>query len=88
MTAAEFAAARAALKMTMAELGRALELEGRDPGQTIRRYETGARAVPGPVRVAVRLMLAAKPKRPRVPYEPPPEARPAAPPITTRRRGA
>jgi hypothetical protein len=64
MTGAELTTARERLGLTAAALGRALELEGRDPGQTVRRYETEARAIPGPVRVAVRLMLAAQIGRP------------------------
>lgn len=58
MTGPEFEAARRKLGLTAAQLGRKLELEGRDPGQQVRRWETGAVVVSGPVRVAVRYMLA------------------------------
>jgi len=57
MDAAGLIAARQVLGLTAAALGRALGLEGRDTGQSVRLWETG-RAVPGPVRVAVRYMLA------------------------------
>ena len=59
MTGAELEDARKRLGLTAAQLGRALELTGRDPGRDVRRWETGALpSVPGPVRVAVRYMLA------------------------------
>jgi hypothetical protein len=59
MTGPELEAARHKLRLTAAQLGRALELTGRDPGRDVRRWETGAfPQVPGPVRVAVRYMLA------------------------------
>lgn len=58
MTPEDLAAARAALGLTAAALGRALELEGRDPGQQVLRWESGKAAIPGPARVAVRYMLA------------------------------
>ena len=42
-----------------AELGRALRLAKDDPGESIRAYEAGkAKRVPGPVSVAVEMMLA------------------------------
>jgi hypothetical protein len=41
-----------------AELGRLLRLTGRDPGQTVLNWESGKRAISGPVAVAVELMLA------------------------------
>lgn len=50
MTPDEFAAARAALGMTQAQLAAALESDLR----TVRRWEAGERAIPGPVRVALR----------------------------------
>lgn len=53
MSAAEFSAIRARLGMTQAELGAALESDAR----TVRRWENGERDIPGPVRVALRLML-------------------------------
>ena len=44
------------------ELGRALRLGGRDPGESIRDYERGKTRITGPVSVAVEMMLAgAKP---------------------------
>lgn len=58
MDGAGLIAARHTLGLTSAALGRALGLEGRDPGQSIRLWETG-RAIPGPARVALRYMLAA-----------------------------
>jgi hypothetical protein len=60
MTPANIIEARKRLGMTAAALGRALELEGRDPGLTVRRWETGANQIPGPARVAIRLMLEAR----------------------------
>lgn len=57
MTADELKTSRAALGMKAADLGRALELEGRDPGRYVRLWETNAHPVPGPVAVAVRYML-------------------------------
>ncbi len=39
------------------EMGRALRLGGRDPGESIRDYERGKTAISGPVSVAVELML-------------------------------
>lgn len=45
-----------------AEMGRALRLGGRDPGESIRDYERGKTRITGPVSVAVEMMLAgAKP---------------------------
>ena len=40
------------------ELGRALRLGGRDPGESIRDYERGKTAISGPLSVAVEMMLA------------------------------
>ena len=58
MTPEDLKAARLALGFnTAAKLGRALELEGEDPGRTVRLWEAG-RPIPGPARVAIRLMLA------------------------------
>lgn len=48
----EFRAAREALGLTQADLGKALESDTR----TVQRWEAGERAVPGPVRVALRCM--------------------------------
>lgn len=39
------------------ELGRALRLAGRDPGESIRDYERGKTKISGPVSVAVEMML-------------------------------
>jgi len=58
MTPADLTAAREALGLTAAALGRALELEGRDPGQQVKRWEANKASIPGPVRVALRYMLA------------------------------
>ena len=41
-----------------AELGRALRLGGRDPGRLISGYERGSVAIPGPLSVAVDMMMA------------------------------
>lgn len=47
------------------ELGRALRLGGRDPGESIRDYERGKTRISGPMSVAVEMMLAgAKPPNP------------------------
>lgn len=40
------------------EMGRALRLGGRDPGESIRDYERGKTAISGPLSVAVEMMLA------------------------------
>lgn len=40
------------------ELGRALRLGGRDPGESVRDYERGKTKVSGPMSVAVEMMLA------------------------------
>jgi hypothetical protein len=40
-----------------AELGRVLRLRGRDPGQSVRAWETGQTPLPGPVSVLVEMML-------------------------------
>lgn len=60
MTPDDIARARKRLSLTAAGLGRALELEGRDPGLTVRRWETGMTPISGPARVAIRLMLEAQ----------------------------
>lgn len=56
----EFLETRVVLKMTQVELAAALEIEGTDPARTIRRYESGRSPIPGPVAVAVRLMMKAR----------------------------
>ncbi|MGE5500705.1 MAG: hypothetical protein ACM3W4_02130 [Ignavibacteriales bacterium] len=43
--------------LTCAELGRALRMGPKDPGQSIRDYEAGKPRIPGPVCVAVEMML-------------------------------
>lgn len=58
MTPADLTAAREALGLKASELGRALELTGRDPGRTVLLWEAGKTPIPGPARVAVRYMLA------------------------------
>ena len=93
MTGAELLKARKRLKLSAAELGRLLELEGRDPGLAVRRWETDAHPIPGPVRVALRYLLAdltlAKKKQAdlaKVSEAPGPEV-PEAPALRVRRRG-
>lgn len=44
--------------LRMAELGRALRLQGRDPGESVRDWERGNTPVSGPVSVAIEAMLA------------------------------
>lgn len=44
--------------LKMSEMGRALGLGGRDPGESIRDYERGRTTISGPVRNLVRLYLA------------------------------
>jgi hypothetical protein len=39
--------------LKMSELGRALRLAGRDPGESIRDYESGKTPISGPISVAV-----------------------------------
>ena len=66
MTGADIRAARAALgdlwglgrPLRAAELGRALRLAGRDPGQSVLAWESGKAPVSGPVSVAIEAMLA------------------------------
>ena len=50
------------------ELGRALRLGGRDPGESIRDYERGKTRISGPMSVAVDMMLAGA-KPPITPHE-------------------
>lgn len=65
MTPAEFYAARATLgqlwglgrPLKMSEMGRALGLGGRDPGESIRDYERGKTTISGPVARLVRVYL-------------------------------
>lgn len=42
----------------MSEMGRALRLQGRDPGASVRDWERGHTAISGPVSIAVEAMLA------------------------------
>jgi hypothetical protein len=44
--------------LKMSEMGRALRLGGRDPGESIRDYERDKTTISGPMSVAVDLMLA------------------------------
>jgi hypothetical protein len=65
MTPADLYAARRALgelwgkgrPLHASELGRALRLGGRDPGESIRDYERGKTRISGPMSVAVEMML-------------------------------
>jgi DNA-binding transcriptional regulator YiaG len=59
LSPAEFRAARAALGLTQSELAAALESKPR----SVQHWEAGDRAIPGPVRVALRLMLDRPTKR-------------------------
>ena len=43
--------------LKMSEMGRALRLGGRDPGESIRDYERGKTSIGGPISVAVEMML-------------------------------
>jgi hypothetical protein len=99
MTGPDLEAARKRLKLTAAELGRRLYLDARDPGQTVRNWETGRTAVPGPVRAALEYMLTeakaarASERAARVqekavqPVSPPALVQEPAPRLKTRRRG-
>jgi hypothetical protein len=44
--------------VSMAEMGRALRLGGRDPGESIRDYERGTTRISGPVSACVDMWLA------------------------------
>ena len=44
--------------LKMSEMGRALRLGGRDPGESIRDYEREKTKISGPMSVAVEMMLA------------------------------
>jgi hypothetical protein len=44
--------------LRMSEMGRALRLQGRDPGASVRDWERGHTPISGPVAVAVEAMLA------------------------------
>jgi len=56
MTSDEFKEARTRLVLTQQQLADALQLSSR---RVIVGYENGSHAIPGPVQVAIRLMLAA-----------------------------
>jgi hypothetical protein len=66
MTPEQLRAARATLgqlwglgrPLHMTELGRALRLTGRDPGESVRDWERGHTPISGPVSVAIEAMLA------------------------------
>ncbi len=55
MTPTEFRNARHRLGITQKEMAERLQLAGRD--RTIRMWESGQRAIPGPVVVAIKLFL-------------------------------
>jgi hypothetical protein len=77
MNGAELESARKRLKLSAADLGRRLYLIGRDPGQSVRLWETNRKPVPGPVRCAVELMLQAAKSaqaKPLTAIQPPPAA--------------
>lgn len=65
MTPAQLRDARAVLgqiwglgrPLRMSELGRALRLQGRDPGASVRDWERGHTPISGPVSIAVEAML-------------------------------
>ena len=59
MTPADLTAARKQLGLSQAGLAAALRM-GKHGGRTVRRWELGEIEVPGPVAVAVELMLAQK----------------------------
>lgn len=56
MTPSDFRAARAQLGLSAAGLAKALRL-GKGGDRTVRRWEAGERDIPGPVEVAVEMML-------------------------------
>ena len=70
MTPADLKAARERLGMSQAQLAAALRM-GKHGGRTVRRWELGEVEVPGPVAVAVELML----ERDEMPPAPEPAAR-------------
>ena len=61
MTPEEFRAARAALGLSVERLAAALQVTPR----TIRRWQNGARRVPGPAAVAIERMLEGRTNGPR-----------------------
>lgn len=50
--------------LRMTEMGRALRLVGRDPGESVRDWERGHTPISGPVSIAVEAMLAGFKPRP------------------------
>ncbi len=62
MTPEQLREARQALGMSAAKLAEALRL-GRGGDRTVRRWEAGDRAIPGPVEVAVAYLLTTPPTR-------------------------
>lgn len=44
--------------LNFTELGRALRLGGKDPGESVRDYERGKTKISGPMSVAIAMMLA------------------------------
>lgn len=84
MTGEELRTARAALgvlwglgrSLKAAELGRVLRLGGRDPGESIRDYESGKTAIGGPISAAIEMMLdGARPRGGLEALRPPAEAK-------------
>jgi DNA-binding transcriptional regulator YiaG len=57
MSSDEVKAARETLGLTQKQLAAALHLESKFSRDTVRFWEKGARTVPGPPGVAIRLML-------------------------------
>lgn len=60
MTPADFRAARKALGLTQTGMAEALRLSPTNGSRSIRIWEKDGNTVPGPVQVAVSLMLSAK----------------------------
>jgi len=47
--------------LSRSELGRMLRLKGKEPGQSVRKWEEGSSTLSGPASVAIELMLAGNP---------------------------
>lgn len=60
MTPAELRAARKALGLTQSGLARALRLSEKNGDRSVRIWEADGNTVPGPVQVAVEMMLEQK----------------------------
>jgi hypothetical protein len=92
VTGAELQSLRQWLGLSAAELGRLLQLEGRDQGRQVRRWETSAAPIPGPAVVALGYIAAERKEANRLDraarrQESPPEALAAAEPIQTAAAG-